>query len=82
MIDYKQKLMAFDRNYFDYFIDEDYEKIQTDGTDASYYLATYLYDHDFSVDEDSWEILELIKKCFPELYEAVLFNIFNRNHDT
>lgn len=40
------------------------------------------FDRDFEANEESWADLQKIKGAFPELYGQVLYNIFNRNHDT
>lgn len=76
-MNYKDALLNFDESYFHIF-DEDF----ISGEDASYHLATYLHDSDFEVNKESWDLLQDIKNHFPALYELVLFNIFNRNHDT
>lgn len=52
------------------------------GIELSYWLATWLYDNDFDVNSESWDNLQLIKSYFPKLYDTVLYDIFNRNHDT
>lgn len=76
-MNYKTFLLNFDESYFGNFEDD-----FISGKDAAYHLATYLYDNDFEVNKESWELLQSIKNHFPGLYELVLFNIFNRNHDT
>ncbi len=52
-------------------------------TDLAYMLATFLFDHDADWDEETWDLLDKIRKLFGQpMVNAVIKNLCYRNHDT
>jgi hypothetical protein len=91
MNEYAKKLFEFDYSYFgpnaEFDQTEESPDLYANNINSEenfcYALATCLFDNDFNVDEESWNALETIEKKFgKEVREKVLYNMFNRNHDT
>ena len=78
-IDYVRLLLEFDRTYFEHLRER---RGRLSFNTASYYLATWCFDMGFDIDEYSWgNLVKIEKKFSPQMRNAVLWNLFHRNHD-